>query len=333
MPSLLNLLGLPLSIALSFRKGFQPPLFSKVPIYNPLMGQSTLPSTFSVLCWNIQYCASRKYHFFYDGGRDVHASIDVVQKTLTELSDFLRELDPDIIALQEVDRNSKRSAYIDQILHIRDALPLYAKTEATYFQVPFVPIPPYNPLSKVDCSLLTLSRSLMKHAARHQLPLLNESPIRQSFNLKRAILESRHPIANTQLHVANTHLSAFSFGDGTLKKQVDCILKWISERPKNVPWIVMGDFNMLPVGDDPHRLLTPKSYALDKENPIVPLTQKYQHVFPKEAHTYLPFGHETPDRKIDYIFFSEHLSIEEARVCTKVHLSDHLPLYVGFSLR
>ena len=333
MPSIFSVLGLPFSIVLSPRAIFQPPSYKKLPMYNPLMGNKTLSSTFSVLCWNIQFCASRRYQFFYDGGKDVHAQKEVVQETLTQITKVLQTVQPDIIALQEVDHNAKRSAFVDQNLHLRDAFPLYSMTKAVYFRSPFVPVPLHNPLGKIHSSLTTLARAKLLHASRHQLPLLKESPIRQAFNLKRAILESRYKFGESQLHVANTHLSAFSFGDGTLKKQVSHIQKWIENRPKNTPWIVMGDLNMLPLGDDPTRLIKPENYALDIQNPILPLAQQYRSVFPKEAHTYIPFGHARPDRKIDYIFYSDHLKIEEARVLSEHLLSDHLPLYVRFSRR
>ena len=55
--------------------------------------------------------------------------------------------------------------------------------------------------------------------ARYQLPLLQESRLRRLFNLRRACLATplRGP---SRVSLLNTHLSAFSFGDGTVDKQV-----------------------------------------------------------------------------------------------------------------
>ena len=40
---------------------------------------------------------------------------------LDDLADFITSVDPDILILQEVDRNSLRSGYIDQTQYLLDA--------------------------------------------------------------------------------------------------------------------------------------------------------------------------------------------------------------------
>ena len=94
-----------------------------------------------------------------------------------------------------------------------------------------------NPLGRVDLHEAILSKFEIATSQRIQLSLLNEPRCHQMFNLKRAILATSIPIQhqNMHLHVATTHLSAFSFGDGTLDKQVDELLKWIQSLPPNAP--------------------------------------------------------------------------------------------------
>jgi len=334
MSKLQKLLALPLSLGLFPRAVFRPSAYQKRECANPLGVSKTLPSCFSVLSWNIQYGASRKYHFFYDNGPDVHAEADVVDHTLQEISLFLQDNPADIIALQEVDRNAKRSAYRDQLRHIRDQLQHFSSAHATYFRSPFVPIPTQNPLGKVHTDLCTLGSAHLKSAKRHQLALLQESSIRKAFNLKRAILETEYYTPKGRIFVANTHLSAFSFNDGTLTKQIQQLEEWIQSRPQNSLWIVMGDFNLLPLNDDPERLLTPHHYTPKNENPLRHMIPKYQNVFRDDINnrSYLPFGHARADRKIDYIFYSRGLEVEESKVFSTIHCSDHLPLFARFRI-
>ena len=334
MSKLRSYLGLPVSLALFPKAIFHPPPLQKVAVYNSLQSSPTLPSRFSLLSWNVQYCASRAYHFFYDGGPDVHASRTTVEKTINQVGSFLQEHQFDIVLLQEVDRNAKRTQQIDQVQALRAVVPQNSAAQATYFRSPFVPIPIQNPIGRVHTVLLTLSRYHIKKAYRHQLALLNESSFRQAFNLKRAILETEYQTATGPLFVANIHLSAFSFGDGTLHKQVQQLEEWIQSRPPNSRWIIAGDFNLLPLGDDPQRLLTPNEYEHASTNPLHKLLPKHNSVFPStiENRTYLPFGHEKPDRTLDYILFSDGLEVEESKIHSHILCSDHIPISARFRI-
>ena len=74
-------------------------------------------------------------------------------------------------------------------------------------------------VGRVGMHLATFSRYQLADATRYQLPLLQESRLRRLFNLRRACLATplRGP---SRVSLLNTHLSAFSFGDGTVDKQV-----------------------------------------------------------------------------------------------------------------
>ena len=79
------------------------------------------------------------------------------------------------------------------------------------------------------------------------------------------------------------------------------------------------------------------SLYADAKNPIVTLTQKYKYAFSNvlssEARTYLPFGANEPDRKIDYIFYGGPIEIDSAEVLREASpISDHLPLEINFRL-
>jgi endonuclease/exonuclease/phosphatase family metal-dependent hydrolase len=205
----------------------------------------------------------------------------------------------------------------------------------TYHRSPFVPSPTTNPLGRVDMGLQLLTRSApLAKAERIQLALLDEPRIVQMFNLKRALLTAEVPIEGwpQPLALAVTHLSAFSKGDGTLAKQVAQLRAWMDARPKDQPWILAGDFNLLPPGDDPGRLAAEGDAYRDPVNPMEALLKDYRDIFGDAQldpmnRTYLPFGFPEPDRKIDYVLVGGPIEVIEAKVLREhAAISDHLPL-------
>jgi endonuclease/exonuclease/phosphatase family metal-dependent hydrolase len=194
----------------------------------------------------------------------------------------------------------------------------------------------------MDLALLT--KPTMARAIRHQLPLLNESRIRQAFNLKRALLEAQIPMNGAEadhLAIAVTHLSAFSHGDGTMTKQIAALENWMEQQPPNQPWILAGDLNLLPPDDDPARLGEDAALYADGANPISSLVARFQTALQPLTdpanRTYIPFGATQPDRKIDYLFFGGPLILEDSRVlrdeALRADLSDHLPIWARFHIQ
>ena len=292
----------------------------------------------SVLVWNIQFCASRKHQFFYDGGDAVHVPPADVDQTVAAVAEVIRTHDPDVALLQEVDRDSARTGRVDQLDDILRATPYPSWLSTPYHRVRYLPYPSGDHLGRVDMHLATLCRYPLQDGRRHQLALLDEPWFRRAFNLKRALLEvrvQRH--TGGEIALLNTHLSAFSRGDGTLTRQVEQIQRRLVELDRaGIPWILAGDFNMLPPGDDPARLSADAALYADTDNPIEALFDigggsavPIEAPFPGRAGTYLPFGATSPDRTLDYVFVSEGVKVLSAGVLDAYDdISDHLPLLV-----
>ncbi len=288
---------------------------------------------FSVLAWNLQYSASRKHRFFYDGGDVVHVPQADVDATVRAISKVLQEQTPDLALLQEVDRDSTRTGRVDQLPSFKIAAAAACAAAAPYHKSPFVPAPTNEPLGRVDMELALLSRGPMTNAHRIQLPLLDEPFYRQVFNLKRAILTAEIPVEGwgQPLAVADTHLSAFSHGDGTLQRQVDRLVEWIEARPEGQPWILAGDMNLLPPGFDKSTLSTERDLYADTDNPIAELLPLGTEVLGDQLapgnRTYLPYGARQPDRKIDYMLVGGPIHVVTAEVLHQHDdISDHLPV-------
>lgn len=290
---------------------------------------------FTVLSWNLQYGASRRHRFFYDGGEAVHVPPEDVAWTVAAIQRVLREVEPDLALLQEVDRDSTRTGRKDQLPAFVEAVSATCTAATPYHLSPFVPTPPHQFLGRVDMELANLAKGPMLHASRIALPLLAEARYRRVFNLKRALLVSEVPIQGWDhpLAIANTHLSAFSFGDGTMAQQVEVLRQWISDRPPGQPWILAGDFNLLPPGFDKEQLQVERDLYADQDNPISALLPTQLEALGDQLdpanRTYLPFGATVPDRKIDYIFYGGPLRVEASDVLSQHNdISDHLPIVI-----
>lgn len=290
-----------------------------------------------VLVWNVQYAGSRKHHFFYDGGEAVHVPEQDVRDTLASLVRVVQAADPDIILWQELDRASDRTHRIDEHAELLAALNYPCDVSTPYHRAPYVPHPPQQHLGAVDMHLSVFSRYQISSATRIALPLLNEPWWRQAMNLKRALLDVRLPMDDgTSFQLMTTHLSAFSNRDGTLDRQMAVLDEAATEAElAGRPWLLGGDFNALPPGDDPSRL-PPKDAALYEleRTPIQRLFDRFPSAVsatqyladPARWRTYLPFGATEPDRAIDYVFHARTVRVQNMQVLPELEPSDHLPI-------
>ena len=284
-----------------------------------------------VLVWNIQFSANRDQQFFYDGGPAVSVPPIQVERTLDRIGRFIASQDADIVILQEVDRNSRRTAYLDQHALLREAIGLPCHTAAPYHRAAYVPVPSHEPMGQVDMNLSVFSRYAIDTSTRIQLPLLKESAVRRMFNLRRAVLDLRIPVqGGGELAILDTHLSAFSRNDGTLQKQIAKLIDVVDPLEKQgTPWLLAGDFNALPPGDAPSRI--PNGVGFYPEDSAVqPLFDGYSSVFPSQdeeaARTYVRWEDTEPDRTIDYAFHGGGLHVTDLVVHRETYpLSDHLP--------
>ena len=152
----------------------------------------------AVLTWNIGYGAlGDNADFFMDGGSMVNtADEDRVQENMTAVNEEIADLNPDVVFLQEVDRDSKRSHHINEQNLIREAQSGYCDTFANNFKVCYVPYP-LPMIGKVDSGILTLSKYDVTDTRRFALPCPFSYPVRTA-NLKRCLMIDRIPIEGSE---------------------------------------------------------------------------------------------------------------------------------------
>ena len=128
--------------------------------------------TVRIISWNLGFGAlGDNADFFMDGGTMVRPSDEKrVISNLEKLVNGTQTETPDIVFLQEIDRDSRRSYHIDQLTYFRSALQGYTSTFATNFKVAFLPYP-VPPIGKVDSGIAVFSRYAIDSAERVKLLL------------------------------------------------------------------------------------------------------------------------------------------------------------------
>ena len=203
------------------------------------------PTSLKIINHNIKYGGARLSFFWECEGTRYSMTEEEVTTHLDAIVDFINWADPDILILQEVDRMSLRSAYIDQLQYILDRTKLNYGVYAAQHRADFLPT---DGMGYIDFGNATLSKWPIAESERIALPLVDEYPgYYQYFYLKRHILRAKIEVPNQEdFWVVNTHLEAFS-SDGTKKEQIDIVEDTLQEMTAAGSfWVGAGDFNTLP---------------------------------------------------------------------------------------
>jgi len=305
-----------------------------------------------VLTWNVQTMSGKNYVFWSDlpnnDGPDEKPSPEDITMTLSEVARVIKDENPDIILLQEIDNGAERTGYEDQLARLQELLPddYSCSTSAFDWKAAYVPHPRIH--GKVGWIVAILSKYQIRAADRHQLVISPSSWIETQFRIKPAILEAHLPIAQGGEFVAATlHLDLYVEGTNTKDLQVQQVNKLLASlNEKSTPWVLGGDFNLLPYDDAAYQRLLPshqKSYNPISE--IKPLYDAYQAIPSTEdvtgenfAKWFTRFPNDPaisgPDRIVDYLFFPQTITIGDHYVRQEdtLQISDHLPLIAVFDL-
>ncbi|ROM91688.1 endonuclease/exonuclease/phosphatase family protein [Pseudomonas brassicacearum] len=301
-----------------------------------------------VMTWNVQYLAGKRYVFWNDlaQGPDESPTAEDMAFSLDEVARVIRDEQPDLVLLQELDDDAKASDYQNQLKLLQERLAdLYpCSTHAFDWKADFVPDP--HIFGSVGRQLATLSRYQIEHAERLQLPEAPINFISRQFQPKNALLVSYLPLRDGgQMAVLNTHLDRAVQPDETRQAKVTAVAKVLDTyEGHGTPWLIGGDFNLLPLGQ--YQRLAPEQrtpYSADSalhvlwdKYPMIPTNNEASGVDRDQWLTHYPNdpGLNGPDRTVDYLFYSPRIKRVEAQVRQDdtLRISDHLPLIARFLL-
>ncbi len=301
-----------------------------------------------VMTWNVQYLAGKRYVFWNDlaSGTDDSPTPEDMAFSLDEVARVIRDEQPDVVLLQELDDGAKASDYQNQLKLLQERVAdLYpCSAHAFDWKADFVPNP--HIFGSVGRQLATLSRFQIEQAQRLQLPLTTGNLISRQFQPKNALLVTYLPLsAGGQIAVINTHLDRVTQPDETLQVQVSAVAKELDKfESRGTPWLLGGDFNLLPLGQYqrlPSEQRTPYSadsalHVLWDKYPMIPTNNEAGGIDRARWLTHYPNdpGLNGPDRTVDYLFYSPRIKRVEAMVRQDdtLRISDHLPVIARFLL-
>ena len=238
-----------------------------------------------VMSWNVQYMAGRNYLFYYENvdGRDVRPSSEDITLTTKQVAEIIKQEQPDVVLLQEIDDGAGRTDNKDQMNALLQEFTenkYPCRSEAFYWKSSYVP---HNKIKgSVGMKLVTLSKYKIVKSFRYSLPQMPQDWLTMQFYLKRGILEVLLPYnqqPSKYLHIMNTHLSAFAQGTNNMKEQVNEVLRILSDLDaQKAKWIIGGDFNLLPSALQRQRLSVIAQKEYNKITELKPLLAKYNSV-------------------------------------------------------
>lgn len=241
----------------------------------------TQPDKIRVMTWNIRFGAGRLPWFGDSCGDRVILSKSEVSANLQGIADAINLIQPDILLLNEIDIESKRTAYIDEVQWLLDHTYLNYGAFASNWKSQFIPS---DGLGRMNMGNAVLSRWKISEAKRIKLSLRgDQDALTTYFYLRRNILKTRIDLPRLDnFYALATHLAAFSTDD-TKRKQVGELLDVLKElEEQGSLFIVGGDFNLLPPGSDS------TDYCLEDKCPDESYHKKGDDPFHKEGSYFSP---------------------------------------------
>ncbi len=303
---------------------------------------------YSIMSWNIGYAGLGKDEdFFMDGGKKVRPeSKQVVEKYFKGIKETIGFYAPDILFIQEIDLNSKRTWKMNQY----EELKTFTGKEGAFaynYKCTYVPFP-LPTIGHIESGVSILTNLENNSSERRSLPVPFKWPVRLA-NLKRCILVTRIPVyengtaTGKELVLADFHLEAFDKGEGKIA-QTKALKEFIdSEYAKGNYVIAGGDFNQkfpgstafppvwtkgwLPGQLDENMLDTGWQFVFDDSKPTCRSNQRTYNDADAAAHNW-------QYHVIDGFIISPNVEKFSMNVIDEdFQNSDHNPVYMTFSLK
>jgi endonuclease/exonuclease/phosphatase family metal-dependent hydrolase len=303
-----------------------------------------------MMTYNIKFGGGRIDFFFDCFGDRVLMSRGEVLSNLEKLAEKIRQVDPDLLLLQEVDTNSKRSAFVDQVQWLLDHTALNYGAYAATWRADYVPSDGLGPM---DSGNAILSRWPLLGAERIALPLIEEQDwLTRYFYIQSNILTARVGLLDQDsFYAVVTHADAYS-KDGTKEKHIDRFKEEFDALASGDALVMGGgDLNTLPPSSDklsgfPDSVCDQEEYLADDYSAetewLVPLYESYQPAIELDRYqqdnaryfTHTVDKNDFWNRKLDYLFTNGrwaegsglvHQDASSGGMAT-MPLSDHAPV-------
>lgn len=344
--TILGLFGLAVLIAggfflFSIVTEYQPDLVEPIEVIGAPSLKLDSTAIFSLITWNIGYGGlGKEMDFFYDGGEKVRPEKPYFDRSVSAIGNFLKEHDSvDFILLQEVDRGSRRSYFLDEMGWLKNTLPDFCIAYTSNYDCCFVPVPFMNPMGRVKSGLVSCSRFIQEEVTRFGFDRHVPWPERL-FNLKRCFLVSRYPLPDGhQLVLINIHNSPFDTGGVLRTREMEMISQFLLAEYHAGNYVVAaGDWNANPPGFNPDQILTKNPVKQDEFTGLNTFVPGWKFVFDPRQPTNRDLDKAyqqgiTPVTIIDFFLGSPNIRMLHVHTFpTGFEEADHQPVYLKFAL-
>lgn len=273
-----------------------------------------------LMTWNIAYARGGPW---LEG--EIHDRREVLG-ILERIAVHVEKVDPDIVALQEVDFASDRTARIDQLAWLQRRLGYPYAAWVTTWEVRYVPYPVW-PIEvhtgAIHMGMAVLSKHPIESNVRYSLPEPEEtSPVYDAFYVKRAVQAVRIDLGTRgKLTVFNTHLESMFLQNRLVQIEV---MGAAVEAECRGHCVVLGDLNSPPEGG------AFDEGAMTRIRAALPTYLDPFEVAGDGPETWT-FPANGPARRLDHVLHDPSLLPTHADVYhASGAVSDHLPLVVIF---
>ena len=243
----------------------------------------------------------------------------------------LQTVNPDILALQEIDLDSRRSFRVNQVEALAKALAYPERAIAVNWDQRYVPFPYWPPTAHFGEILSGQAILSQLPITAHERIVLDRVPgnpfYYNALYLDRLAQVATVQIGERSLVVINLHLEAFDAP--TRQQQTEFVLQLAETYGQQQPVLLLGDFNSAvnrAEEGEPRSIATVlDSSALAAAVTTDQLAQPEQLTFPSDE----------PQYKLDYVFYTpDSLEVLDVQVLTAAtQASDHLPVVVRLRFR
>lgn len=224
---------------------------------------------------------------------------------LSKIAGVIREVGPDIVALQEVDAHwEKRSNFADQPAELAKALGMHVRFGPIY------QLPGDGASPRREFGVAILSRHPIVEFQNHDLPRLSTQSAATEPQLMPGFLEAIVQIGDGHVRVFTTHLD-YRADPRVRHLQVDATIARLDA--VSGPIVLMGDLNAPP-------------HAVE----LAPLFQRLRDAWPDGPDTGFTYPATASVRRIDYILTSGDLRAQNVQVLP-IETSDHRPIVADLS--
>ncbi len=205
-------------------------------------GDLPTPATLRTAAWNIKYGAARIPFWFDCWGDQVAMDRATVEANLEAIAALVDEMQIDVLMLEEIEVNSRRSGYIDMVQWLLDHTRL---NEGAYFESWNARYVPSEGLGRMNLGNAILTRHPIERAERiRQVDRTDQDAVTSAFYIHRSVGRIELRLDASRKAVAMVvHTEAYD-NDGTKQKQIQQIFDLV--KAETLPVVVGGDFNELP---------------------------------------------------------------------------------------